>query len=90
MTNEQRIEQLERMVAEQQRFIEDMKSANSIPREVQDGLSARLFGEGLLVPTGLASFSGSSIYNSFPVSVPSAPTGRLNVVFNGVTYGLLY
>jgi len=90
MTNEQRITELERIVKDQQSFINSFKFNSSIPKEVDDAIKARYKINERIRAVGLGSAGSQSVFNSFNVTVPANPSGTLKVDFNGTEYELLY
>lgn len=68
-------------------FVLQLQQSNLIPRAVETAFSERL---GSLGATGTGSAGTTSSFSGFPVIVPANPSGVVNVVIKGVTYGLLY
>lgn len=84
------MEVLQTQIDELKAQIQQLKSANTIPRDIETAFVERLnFGD-KLEGQGTGSAGTTSVYNGFPVTVPANPTGTLLVEFNGITYELLY
>lgn len=83
----QRMETLEKKLAM-------LENSALIPRNVETALKERLnipiIAAGTLVASNTAGITGPTVYNAFPVTVPAAPSGSLQVTYAGATYFLLY
>jgi hypothetical protein len=91
MNTEQRITELEKVVKEQQTFIESLKFSHSIPLDLDQSFRERFINNSpFLLPSGLGSVGSDLVYNAFNVIVPAKASGTLKVPYNGTTYELLY
>lgn len=81
------MDDLEKRVKLLEKIVSSLGRSNAIPRAIETAFTERL---GILVPTGFASAGSTITTSSFPVTIPANPSGALDVVFEGNTYGLLY
>lgn len=68
--------------------IDSMKASYSFPKPVADAIR-EVLGAGVVV-SGTTTAGATTVISAFPFNLPANPSGALTVVYNGVTYNLLY
>lgn len=84
------IEDLRRSIEELSKKFDSLTNYNTIPFDVQEAFAARLPVPSI-TGTGTADTQTIALSgNPQNITVPAQPSGALTVIFNGITYELLY